>query len=61
MFMRRFWFVSAVVFSLFYTYIFIGTICGFVAPDEITQSLGCYFVVAYWLKEAVATWKKGLR
>lgn len=60
MFMRRFWFVSAVVFSLFYTYMFIGTICGFVPPDETTQSLGCYFIVAYWLKEAVETWKKGL-
>ena len=60
MLMRRFWFVSAVVFSLFYTYMFIGTICGFVPPDETTQSLGCYFVVTYWLKEAVETWKKGL-
>lgn len=60
MLMRQFWFVSAIVFSLFYIYVFIGTLFGFVAPNETIQSVGCYFGIVYWLKEATETWRKGL-
>lgn len=60
MLMRRFWFISAVTFSLFYIYVLIGTLCGFVAPNETIQSLGCYFGIVYWLKEAIEIQKKGL-
>ena len=61
MLMRHFWFASSVVFGLFYLYILIGTLCGFVAPSETTQAIGCYFIIVYWLKEAVRVWKEGLR
>ena len=60
MLMRQFWFVSAIVFSLFYIYVFIGTLFGFVAPNGTIQSVGCYFGIVYWLKEAIETWRKGL-
>ena len=61
MLMRRFWFASSVVFGAFYAYMLIGTLCGFVTPDMTTQSIGCYFTAAYWLKEAAAAWQRGLR
>lgn len=56
--MRKFWFASAVIFSVFYFYFMLGTIFGFVEPSVAIQTCGCYFVVRYWMDVAFKTWNE---
>ena len=56
--MHNFWFASSVIFGIFYFYILFGTVFGFIEPNAIIQICGCYFIIRYWINEALKTWNQ---